>query len=145
MRQMFVLMHDCSKNFVQYLTSRNEDFMELELYDSFTRYSNDIIASTAFGIDCNSLKNKDNEFFVNGKSALDFSGIVKSLKFMLLLLPKVTKVNLFKCCEFHIPNYINFQNSNIFLITVEHIYIEFLDSEGDIFRCRHIGILQKRC
>lgn len=94
MRQMFVLMHECSRNFVQYLDTKKENLIELELKDSFTRYANDIIASTAFGIQCDSLKERENEFYVNGKRATNLGGFIKSLKFMVMMLvPKLSKVS----------------------------------------------------
>ncbi|XP_044762892.1 cytochrome P450 9e2-like [Coccinella septempunctata] len=93
MRQMFVLMHECARNFADYLADKQEDMIEMELKDAFTRYSNDIIASTAFGVQCDSLRDGENQFYINGKRATDFSGFVKNLKFVLhAVLPKLSKL-----------------------------------------------------
>lgn len=60
--------------------------------DVFTRYTNDVIASTAFGLKINSLEDKNNQFYKMGKKATDFSGI-QFLKFLGYgSIPKVMKV-----------------------------------------------------
>lgn len=51
----------------------------------FTRFTNDVIATTAFGIQCNSLKDKDNIFYKTGKEATTF-GIWSRIKFTLFFL-----------------------------------------------------------
>jgi cytochrome P450 family 9 len=43
--------------------------------DLFTRYTNDVIATSAFGISCDSLNNPGNEFYEMGKKLTDFGGI----------------------------------------------------------------------
>ncbi|KAL3273879.1 hypothetical protein HHI36_015305 [Cryptolaemus montrouzieri] len=93
MRQMFVLVQQCAENFVTYFDQNSSDILEVELKDTFTRYTNDIIASTAFGIQCDSLENPQNEFYVRGTQATDLSGFWKNMKFMLvLLMPSIGKV-----------------------------------------------------
>ena len=60
--------------------------------DLFTRYTNDVIATTALGIGCNSLKEPDNDFYVMGKEFTTFSGIAQ-LKFLgYSLSPRLMKV-----------------------------------------------------
>ena len=49
--------------------------------DLFTRYTNDVIATTALGIGCDSLKDPANEFYSMGKLLTTFSGIAQ-LKFL---------------------------------------------------------------
>lgn len=79
MKVFFTLMAECSDQFINYL-KESGDAVKLEIMDAFTRYTNDVIATCAFGITCNSLKNRDNEFYLMGKDASRFSG-VKMLKF----------------------------------------------------------------
>ncbi|KAL3273877.1 hypothetical protein HHI36_015303 [Cryptolaemus montrouzieri] len=86
MRQMFVLVQKCAEDFVTYFDQNSSDIIEVELKDTFTRYTNDIIASTAFGIQCDSLGNPQNEFYVRGKQTTNFSGFWRNLKFMLVLI-----------------------------------------------------------
>lgn len=69
--------------------------MEFDIKDAFTRYTNDVIATTAFGLKCDSLDEKDNQFYLMGKEASDFSGL-KGLKFFAYSLsPWLMKV--YKC------------------------------------------------
>ncbi|KAF2899548.1 hypothetical protein ILUMI_06622 [Ignelater luminosus] len=81
MRMMFNLMKNCSKQFVKHW-HKESGIVTLEMKDVFTRFANDIIATTAFGVDCDSLANPNNEFYLMGKDVSDFSGI-KSVKFFL--------------------------------------------------------------
>ncbi|KAF2899545.1 hypothetical protein ILUMI_06619 [Ignelater luminosus] len=97
MKMMFNLMKDCSKQFIRHY-QREGDIVTLEMKDAFTRFTNDVIASTAFGVECNSLDNPNNEFYLMGKDASNFSGI-RALKFLLTALSptlmKVLKVSIF--------------------------------------------------
>uniref|UniRef100_A0A1Y1N4A8 Cytochrome P450 n=1 Tax=Photinus pyralis TaxID=7054 RepID=A0A1Y1N4A8_PHOPY len=79
MKVFFTLMAECSDQFINYF-KESGDGVQVEVMDAFTRYTNDVIATCAFGITCNSLKNRDNEFYLMGKDASRFSG-VKMLKF----------------------------------------------------------------
>ncbi|XP_069676170.1 cytochrome P450 9e2-like isoform X2 [Periplaneta americana] len=95
MKNMFVLISECCQQFVDFLdqcyqTSPTEDsfitkdgnLLILELKDFYTRYSNDVIATTAFGVEVDSLKQPKNEFFLMGQSATNF-GALKLFTFML--------------------------------------------------------------
>ncbi|CAD1473277.1 unnamed protein product, partial [Heterotrigona itama] len=81
MKSMFVLMRDCAKEYGDYFASLPADQSTLELKDAFTKYTNDVIATCAFGIDVNSMKNPKNTFYVYGREATNFSGRAQSLKF----------------------------------------------------------------
>ena len=48
------------------------DILVLELKEFFTRYTNDVIATTAFGIGVDSLRQPKNEFFIKGQEATNF-------------------------------------------------------------------------
>ncbi|KAF5288521.1 hypothetical protein FQA39_LY15389 [Lamprigera yunnana] len=74
MKMLFNLMRDCSTEFVKYFQSQKGEIV-VELKDTFTRFTNDIIATSAFGIQCNSLKDRNNKFYLMGKEATDFSGL----------------------------------------------------------------------
>lgn len=97
MRIMFVLIEECAQQFAEYFKKPNTNYTEIELKDVFTRFTNDVIATTAFGIKCDSLKDKDNEFQKMGRDLTNFTGI-RSLKFLLHsispLLMKAFKVNI---------------------------------------------------
>ncbi|KAF5288534.1 hypothetical protein FQA39_LY15402 [Lamprigera yunnana] len=79
MKILFNLMAECTAQFMDYFKSYNGE-VDVEIKDVFTRFSNDVIGTCAFGIECNSLKQKDNEFYTMGKEATDLTGF-KSLKF----------------------------------------------------------------
>ncbi|KAK4875635.1 hypothetical protein RN001_012057 [Aquatica leii] len=79
MKIMYVLMQECTEQFIQHFKTQNKS-VSINVKDVFTRFANDIIGTSAFGINCNSMKNPDNEFYLMGKEATDFSGF-KVLKF----------------------------------------------------------------
>ncbi|CAH0564732.1 unnamed protein product [Brassicogethes aeneus] len=99
MKFMFSLMADAAHDFVQHFKNKNEKIVTVEMKDTFTRYTNDVIATTAFGIKVDSLENRDNEFYLMGKEATDFSGVIKNLKFFgYMIVPwlfKIFSVSLF--------------------------------------------------
>ncbi|CAH1997158.1 unnamed protein product [Acanthoscelides obtectus] len=84
MRAMFLLMSDCAKRFTQFFADKNDEIVELEMKDSFTRYCNDVIATCAFGIECDSLRQPNNAFYVMGKRTTNFSSLSMQLKFIAL-------------------------------------------------------------
>uniref|UniRef100_U5EWP7 Putative cytochrome n=1 Tax=Corethrella appendiculata TaxID=1370023 RepID=U5EWP7_9DIPT len=75
MRLMFSLIAQyCDKIMNTLLTNANGSAKEFEMKDIVTRFGNDIVASVAFGLEVDSLKNRDNEFYVNGKKMVKFDG-----------------------------------------------------------------------
>ncbi|XP_043283211.1 cytochrome P450 9e2-like [Venturia canescens] len=81
MKFMFQLVCQCSLDFIQYIKKHPEMTMEdLDLKDVYTRYTNDVIATAAFGVSVNSLENRDNEFYLNGKDASSFDGLGKFIR-----------------------------------------------------------------
>jgi cytochrome P450 family 9 len=70
----------------------SSDILSLELKDLFTKFTNDVIATAAFGIDCNTLKNPDNEFYRMGKE-VNKPSILRLIVFIgYTLIPNVMKV-----------------------------------------------------
>ncbi|XP_069676200.1 cytochrome P450 9e2-like [Periplaneta americana] len=99
MKNMFVLMSECCQQLVNFLDQcyqkphakdsfikKEGDILVLELKDFYTRYATDVIATTAFGIGVDSLKQPRNEFFMMGQSATNF-GPVKM--FLFLSIPRL--------------------------------------------------------
>ena len=73
LKSMFVLMRDCAKDYGDYFASLPADqSKEFELKDAFTKYTSDVIATCAFGIDVNSMTNPENTFYVYGREATNF-------------------------------------------------------------------------
>lgn len=81
MRNMFGLMSECAVDFSDFIRDSMAD-QEINLKDIFSRYTNDVIASCAFGIKMDSMRHPKNEFYVLGKKTTNFDGFV-SLKFFL--------------------------------------------------------------
>lgn len=79
MRALFNLMDQCSNRFVDYYKQSNGQVC-VELKDAFARFANDVIGTSAFGVTCDSLKDRDNDFYVMGKDLTNFSGF-RTLKF----------------------------------------------------------------
>lgn len=95
MKQMFTLMDESALRFVQYFKNCDKDALDVELKDASSRFTNDIIATTAFGIECDSLENKTNEFYVMGKDITGaFNGLRGLIFFGFTLFPRVMKVHL---------------------------------------------------
>lgn len=83
MKAMFTLMRDCGKEYGEYFTSLRSEERTIELKDAFTRYTNDVIATCAFGVKVNSMKDRKNKFYVYGRESTSF-GRLQSLKFFLI-------------------------------------------------------------
>ncbi|KAL0126186.1 hypothetical protein PUN28_004960 [Cardiocondyla obscurior] len=93
MKFMFELVSKCSHNFINYLVEHPELCHEMDTKEVFRRYTNDVIATTAFGISINSMKHRDNEFYVRGVKASKFSsGLFATIKFVLFQYPRVAKL-----------------------------------------------------
>ncbi|EDW15253.1 probable cytochrome P450 9f2 [Drosophila mojavensis] len=100
MRQMFQLMDIVAKEAVDCLKRDDipEDGIELDMKDYCTRFTNDVIASTAFGLQVNSFKDRENQFYLMGKKLTTFTALM-NLKFLLFQtaqkLFKALKISLF--------------------------------------------------
>ncbi|XP_066259970.1 cytochrome P450 9e2-like [Euwallacea similis] len=85
MRLMYELIREEAEKFAIFFKSKNEDLLELNMKDSFCRYTTDVIASTSFGIKVNSLETPNNEFYIMGKEVSDFTKITILLKFLAVI------------------------------------------------------------
>nr|AZR39449.1 cytochrome P450 [Agasicles hygrophila] len=93
MKSMFVLMKECSKNFVKFFSEKNQEITEVQFKDISTRFCADVIATVAYGISVNSLENPENEFYIRGKSSTNFGTFSKMIKFIgNLAAPKLYKL-----------------------------------------------------
>jgi len=70
------------------------NLLAVEMKDLFTRYSNDVIATSAFGIGCDSLKNPKNEFYEMGRDITNFRGLRALIFFGYMMSPKLMKVRM---------------------------------------------------
>lgn len=87
-------MDNCGKKFINHFMEKEGDIIEADMQDAFTRYTNDVIASSVFGIEVDSLKDPNNEFYVRGRQATDITNASAAFKVMCAFLtPKLYKVN----------------------------------------------------
>ncbi|KAF7400443.1 hypothetical protein HZH66_005627 [Vespula vulgaris] len=92
LKGMLKLMNECGADFTNYIYNMPKDKRTMEMKDVFTRYTNDVIATCAFGISINSMRDRDNDFYVLGREATNFDTI-KTLKFVLMRsFPRVSKL-----------------------------------------------------
>jgi cytochrome P450 family 9 len=93
MKYMFSLITESGEQFAQHFLKQNKDVITIEMKDTFTRFTNDVIANTAFGVKCDSLGDRNNEFYLMGKDATDFSSLWKNIKFIgYFLVPQLYKI-----------------------------------------------------
>ncbi|KAJ3645290.1 hypothetical protein Zmor_022956 [Zophobas morio] len=92
MKYMFTLISQSGEQFVNYFLKKDENLITIEMKDTFTRFTNDVIANTAFGAECDSLRDRENEFYLMGKEATDVGGIWRMLKLIgYLVIPRLYK------------------------------------------------------
>jgi len=81
MKIIFSLMSDCASDYLNYFLKK-PGTTEVELKDTLTRYTNDVIATVAFGVNCDSINVRDNEFYMMGKKTTTFT-LIRNIKFFL--------------------------------------------------------------
>lgn len=97
MRGIFQLVDKCSKqtmaNLIETYKNRADKSkpLELELKEKTSKFANDVIASVAFGIECDSLADPKNEFY---SMAQNFMAIKVWRMYAMQCLPFLAKVSL---------------------------------------------------
>ncbi|XP_033209032.1 probable cytochrome P450 6a14 [Belonocnema kinseyi] len=79
MKQMFPLVVKVTEDLKKALGASIGKSSTVEVKDLLSRYTTDMIASIAFGVECNSLKNPDAKFREYGKKAVDINPVKVSL------------------------------------------------------------------
>lgn len=74
MKFMFQLISECAEKFTEYFEKQSENVVDVEMKEIFTRFTNDAIATTAFGVTVDSLNDKNNEFYLMGKESTNVGG-----------------------------------------------------------------------
>ncbi|KAF5279812.1 hypothetical protein FQA39_LY18234 [Lamprigera yunnana] len=91
MKMMFNLISEYAKNFVKYFEDQ-PGTIPIEMKDTFTRFTNDVIATAAFGINCDSIRNPKNEFYLMGKNIVSLRGFFRGIGLLILfILPQTAK------------------------------------------------------
>ncbi|XP_061397874.1 probable cytochrome P450 9f2, partial [Musca vetustissima] len=93
MRQMFQLMVQTVDEAMAYLRSQQKSIegIDVDMKDLTTRLTNDIIASTAFGLQVNSFRDKENEFYIKAKRAVSFTGLQQVKMLFIVIFPKLAE------------------------------------------------------
>ncbi|PSN38875.1 Cytochrome P450 6k1 [Blattella germanica] len=89
MKMMFQTLVDCGIELQDFLGNISNEAQDVEIKDILARYSTDVIASCAFGIQCNSLKNPDCEFREWGKKAFKMTVPQMIIAFLSVVAPSV--------------------------------------------------------
>jgi cytochrome P450 family 6 len=86
MKMMFQILLDCGVQLREHVKEFAEQGDILELREVLAKFSTDVIASCAFGIECNCLKNPDAEFRQWGKRIFEpnFEAIVRGILYLLM-------------------------------------------------------------
>lgn len=111
MKIMYKLISDCAVNFSEFLSNDKTANDMIDIKSAFTRYTNDVIATCAFGISVDSMKNPNNDFYMMGKEATDPVKI--ALKFFFL-----------RC----FPNVMKFFNIRIISSDIDRFFTEIIKS-----------------
>lgn len=74
MRSMFQLVQQCSQQMAQYFLEQcNQNGPHsYDMKDIYSKFTNDVIASCAFGLKCDTFREPENEFFKIGKKVANF-------------------------------------------------------------------------
>lgn len=95
-----------------YVFSQNillvEGFLDIDVKDLTTRYTNDVIASCAFGLKVDSHMDVDNQFYAMGKTAMTFKFRQLLMFFLMMSFPKVVGVSIFKNIPITLCEFINY-------------------------------------
>ncbi|XP_011704047.1 PREDICTED: cytochrome P450 9e2-like, partial [Wasmannia auropunctata] len=92
MKTMFKLMSECGIEFTNHLAQLPPEQRIMQMKDVFTRYTNDVIATCAFGVSVDSMRNPENEFYVYGKEATTFNSIALIKMYIFRSLPWLAKL-----------------------------------------------------
>lgn len=96
MRHMFELVAECGKSVTEFFQAeaKSGKRLEFEMKDTLSRFANDVIATVAFGIKVDSMRERENDFYVKGKQMVNFQSIFVLLKFLLMRAMPKTAVKL---------------------------------------------------
>lgn len=87
MRHMFELVAECGRSLVEHFQTEAAAgrTMEHEMKETFSKVGSDLIATLAFGIKVDSLREPENVFYANGKKMLNLKSLATFVKFLLIM------------------------------------------------------------
>ena len=102
---MFPLVQKQAKNFLLFCENKCDSKQSIDMKDAFGRYTMDVIASTAFAINSNSLKNENSVFIQKIGKVFDTSVIANIMTTIFTVLPKMGFVigKIFSFLDFENP------------------------------------------
>jgi cytochrome P450 family 9 len=123
MRQMYVLITKSAEQFVGHFLKHEKKSIPIEMKDTFARFTNDIIASTIFGFECDSLEDPESKFYEMARRITDFSGVWQGIKILgFFILPKLYKVFQIKILSTKVSNFFyDIVKENIKTRRLQHI------------------------
>lgn len=108
MRQMFELVVECADDMTKYLNveAKNGKPVRWEMKELFSCYTSDVIASCAFGLKVDSLKDRTNDFFTIGTNSLNFGTLKVALRMLLIRsMPKLMRAIDFEFFPAHVKRF----------------------------------------
>ncbi|KAK4873607.1 hypothetical protein RN001_012967 [Aquatica leii] len=91
LKLMYPLMFKCAQQFLEHY-EQNDNVTELEMKETISKYTNDVIASVAFGVECNSFANPNDTFYLMGKKILSISFVKVIILLMYSFSPFIMKL-----------------------------------------------------
>ncbi|GLH10353.1 Uncharacterized protein GBIM_15274 [Gryllus bimaculatus] len=98
-KTMFLLISECAQQMTEHLRKKYAESDEgslnkplpFDMKDLFSRMANDVIATAAFGVRCDSLKQPENEFYRMGKLITTISKLRSFILVGYMLFPKIVQ------------------------------------------------------
>lgn len=92
LKTMFHLMCQCADNFSTCMANNSKVGKTINVKEEMCKYTNDVVATCAFGVSLDSFKDPNNEFYLLGREAMNFDSNL-GVKFMLnMSFPKIVKM-----------------------------------------------------
>lgn len=94
MRMMYELVQNCSDSFIKFCKDNvdGDGFYEINVKDTFSRSTVDVISTCAFGLEVDSLKDPKNDVFVNARNSFNFEDSMQQMKLAIIsIVPKLAK------------------------------------------------------
>ncbi|XP_059470470.1 uncharacterized protein LOC132193665 [Neocloeon triangulifer] len=92
LKGMFPHISKCAGQFAKFLVTREDAKTEpIEFKNTFTRMTNDVIATTAFGVETNAVQNPEEKFYTSAQTLTYFGGIRGLIALGFMVFPKLMK------------------------------------------------------
>ncbi|XP_065342834.1 uncharacterized protein LOC135941347 [Cloeon dipterum] len=90
LKLMFPRISKCASQFAEFLTTRKgAKDQPIEFKSTFTRMTNDVIATTAFGVETNAVQNPEEKFYKYAQKLTDVGPVRTLIALCLMVFPKL--------------------------------------------------------